>query len=319
MLISAARSQVVMYILRDVIRDWKSCTAYLHAYFSVDGSDDEEENDNDDGNDEGGSDTLQEYDRVVSILENVHALLEPKCSAMDESESQHPPDSPERISQIHKLLPREMNPSRSGWFPAGPAQQVATSIPDSYKLASRRKDECIAVYCFLQDMLELRLYVRKTWAEYKHQKVSPTTASLTMNAAIDLVERVNDDLITWFPPLKDHWQITNMFMRGRHDPGVAIPLDDRDALRWYTSPVQSISRVALTCFHTWSILDELLLAYYNPMEHGAHKRYSIYPAAIKHYKANVFPHVSTPDEQALFDVLSAITAAHAVRPHDISG
>jgi len=71
-----------------------------------------------------------------------------------------------------------------------------------YKLESSEEDVSFAVYCYLKDMTHIRLFVRRTWREFKRGAIGLQTAAFTTNAAIGMIEKLSDDLQDIYPQFK---------------------------------------------------------------------------------------------------------------------
>ncbi|KAK4547201.1 hypothetical protein LTR36_001422 [Oleoguttula mirabilis] len=79
-----------------------------------------------------------------------------------------------------------------------PAKTRATDdVMEIYEvLLDWQEDLTFMVYCFFEDMHQIQEFIMGTWQEYKDGKVDLVTASVTTNAAIDLVKRIEEDIIS---------------------------------------------------------------------------------------------------------------------------
>jgi hypothetical protein len=72
-----------------------------------------------------------------------------------------------------------------------------------YKLETSEADVSFAVYCFLKDLTNIRLFVRRTWREFKHGEIGLQAAALTMTAAIGMIEKLSDEFQEAYPRFKE--------------------------------------------------------------------------------------------------------------------
>lgn len=63
----------------------------------------------------------------------------------------------------------------------------------------RQQERSFAVFCFLKNLTVIRLFVHRSWRDWKERRVTLATASVTANIAIETLRRVNEAfLIDYF-------------------------------------------------------------------------------------------------------------------------
>jgi hypothetical protein len=82
---------------------------------------------------------------------------------------------------------------------------VDTSDADTdseYALETSDADVSFALYCFMKDLTRIRIFVRRTWRQFKSGEIGLQTASLTMNTAIGIIKSLSQDFEETFPRFK---------------------------------------------------------------------------------------------------------------------
>lgn len=270
------------------------------------------------------SDVLRTSDilkKVLSILEEAYerqAHGDPVRLEQDQAV-----DIMSRIAQIANLLPEEpleastpTAPAKSEWLPHGHTPQNKI---DTYTLFHKADATYAIVYWFLQDLLQLRLYVRTTWTDYQDEKVSLTTASLAMNAAIHLAEKINKDLIADFPQLAHHEAIDEWVRASKWTPSGTTLLPDNGI--WDPDQVAALSTPPpfLTYAHTYDLLDSYLTVQIDNSVKVEELRSWTFPSDLTSMQKDFFKYKLTPDETAFFDLVSAIHLSHASRQNNKAG
>jgi hypothetical protein len=60
--------------------------------------------------------------------------------------------------------------------------------------------------------------MRTQWTEYRERQIAFTTAAVTMNTAISIFRRLNEEFLSNFPRFGDHSEIIKYLYNGYHDP-----------------------------------------------------------------------------------------------------
>jgi hypothetical protein len=132
------------------------------------------------------------------------------------------------------------------WIPTTPrkTQQV------SYDPEPSLEDVSFALYCFLKDMTEIRVFIRRTWREYKHRQITLNSAAVTVNSAIDVMRHLNEAFVETHPNFAEHKSLMNHFHRR--------PLDVQEAISncftTYEAAGIHLTSMAFFCEHTTRIV-----------------------------------------------------------------
>ncbi|KAF2262488.1 hypothetical protein CC78DRAFT_318787 [Lojkania enalia] len=239
----------MIYFLRDIVRARKDCLAF-YAYQGK-GSQSAEQRRSSDS-----------HIKAVEILKNVLQILEPLCPAAD-TKHQPDPKAPQQITNIYEVLPPEEpeEPGRSEWLPDSPAYQLPKKKVDYYQPKSSEGDKFFAIYCFLKDLSEIRFDVCRVWGEYKNRKISLSTAALTMSAAIEIFERLNNELLDEFPDFDDHRKIFEYAVKGHNDSKTnPAPGDPSDVFREHEAGGLKVSPGTLSCSFTIKFVEAFILS-----------------------------------------------------------
>jgi len=62
------------------------------------------------------------------------------------------------------------------------------------------EESVFACFCFIKDWYAIRAFLKTLWSNYREQRVSLTTATITSNMAIDSIERLHRALSEGFLP-----------------------------------------------------------------------------------------------------------------------
>ncbi|KAI4700574.1 hypothetical protein J4E81_003535 [Alternaria sp. BMP 2799] len=185
-----------------------------------------------------------------------------------------------RTSNKYELLENEALPE-SDHMPeiievhATPAKSKVT-----YKLEESETDVTFAIYCFLMDVTDLRIAVRRTWREFANGDIGLQAAALTMNVALTMIEKLSNDFEESNPRFKDsnghlvHSELIGFLQRSRSkvEPGspfVNAPNDCGEPFA-YKQEKQSLSFNTVVCNH----VTELLLFTFSDITKNEECRYS---------------------------------------------
>ncbi|TVY17417.1 hypothetical protein LARI1_G004222 [Lachnellula arida] len=139
-----------------------------------------------------------------------------------------------------------------------PTEWTASALPSktnktagTFELEPRDEDVSFAIFCLFKDLTDIRHYVRQTWAEYREHQIAFTTAALTMNTAISIFRRLNEEFIAEFPDFDDHGEIIKYLTNGYCDPN-----HDKNSQGFatYTGPDFTVSSKIFFCDHTYEHL-----------------------------------------------------------------
>jgi hypothetical protein len=95
------------------------------------------------------------------------------------------------------------------------------------------------------------------WAEYREYQITFTTAALTMNTAISIFRRLNEEFISNFPQFDDHGKIIKYLYSGYCDPN--SHKNDKD-FATYTGASFKISSKIFFCDLTYEILGQFYMS-----------------------------------------------------------
>jgi len=193
----------VFATLRAVIRGRKECAAWYMI--------------NQDGADNTMKGNNERHQHFIGVLEDtLQALKNPRF------EQQQPPsstkDTMKKVTNMFECLELEDTDE---------LEEIPDRTPFNFKVEKNveYKSEIsdanvfFAVFCFLKDLENIRLFVRRTWREFKDDKTELQAAALTMNAAIGIIEKLNDTFLQTFPDFKGtgmgmHLTITDYIYQG---------------------------------------------------------------------------------------------------------
>ena len=119
----------------------------------------------------------------VSKLTNLFQLLE----------VEEPTDSADVLSHLYNGQPQSSTSSSNASAkrsPTGPPIKASKVYVD---------DICMQIYCFFNDLHELRRQVKCIWQSYKEGKLELIPASMASNGAIALVEQMEKELLDPLP------------------------------------------------------------------------------------------------------------------------
>jgi hypothetical protein len=217
---------------------------------------------------------LDGHAHFISVLEQVRQILEPS-SAPDTAESAREGTQHENTAQTGPAAEptsAQTNPYDLLYLDDDASESVQTSeIPVPVLNAARvqttpsperkvtyeldnptsNEETYFALFCFFDDLNQLRDFLHELWSDYKAGKVDLITVSVTTNTAIDLVRRAEKEFVTAFPRLDTYDKISEVFymlmcwIRGE-DPEVREQPDDivnfamLDVADWLCLPVYGL-------------------------------------------------------------------------------
>lgn len=94
----------------------------------------------------------------------------------------------------HFILPTDAKRKQDHHYPA------KTSHPDEVQedrdpTASFKLEKQHMVFCFFEDLAEMRSFVKETWLQYEDGSLDLQSAAFVTNAAVSMVERTENELI----------------------------------------------------------------------------------------------------------------------------
>jgi hypothetical protein len=145
-----------------------------------------------------------------------------------------------------------------------------------YKLDTSDDDVSFAIYCFFKDLTNIRLFVRRTWREFKRGEIGLQAAAFTMNATIGMIEKLSVEFKEAYPrfnksetnpPSKEtntdtnptkinamHFNILHFIYKGYCNPtkgSIFIDMQDGDKDPFaYTEDGQKLRSSTVMCAHT---------------------------------------------------------------------
>ncbi|CZR61917.1 uncharacterized protein PAC_11814 [Phialocephala subalpina] len=144
------------------------------------------------------------------------------------------------------------------WTSRNLPKAKALASADTCELEATDEDISFAIFCLLKDMTDIRHYVRQTWAEYREHQIAFTIAALTMNTAMAIFRRLNEEFIAEFPDFDDHGAIIQFLYDGYCDPNT----DEKTSVEFgaYTASTFKLSSKIFFCDHTYEVLREFVMA-----------------------------------------------------------
>ncbi|KAF2107898.1 hypothetical protein BDV96DRAFT_672734 [Lophiotrema nucula] len=242
-----------LVILRDTIRARRSC---LDWYLANQSETDETKKAHNDG-----------HQYFITILEKVMKLLEPKVKDCKEDLA----NDKAQAANIYDNLPLEES-SESGtseWLPFIPGHTPKPKEkPTSYEMESTKEDVSFAIYCFMKDVTDVRLFIRRTWREYKKGEVTLQTAALCMNAGIRQIRTMDENFRAAFPNFKDHVDLNDFIFGEYCDKNPASIFGGREMdedYMAYESGSQKLPAATVFCWHTTEFAMRFVIAKNDPV------------------------------------------------------
>jgi hypothetical protein len=210
--------------------------------------------------DESTQSSNEKHRHFIQILQKVQQILTQQTAASGKqkqvSEKLDRPDSLKQVEDLGNLFEylEVEDPAEwaSGSLPSN-SSKIKTTV-STYELEPSDEDLSFAIFFFLKDLTEIRHYVRQTWAEYREKQIAFTTAAVTMNTAIALFRRLNDDFVSDFPKFDEHRKIIEYIYNGYCDPQNGTG----DNFATYAGSGFRLSSRAFFCDHTWEVLDNFI-------------------------------------------------------------
>lgn len=176
------------------------------------------------------------HSHFIGVLERVLQILEPNSATESiasgqESKHGHKIDAGaksraeiEELINFYDVLSVDedaFDHSAATRTDAPPAQNIgsyqATPSPprtNIYEIERPAEEFIFALFCFFNDLNELRKFLLSLWLRYKDGSLDLMTASVTTNTAINLVSRIEEDLLATFPTSHSAPDIFQKFFDG---------------------------------------------------------------------------------------------------------
>lgn len=120
-----------------------------------------------------------------------------------------------------------------GGPPAVPIDATAARKAPSVRLQEdENEDLAFALWCFLQDLNDIRTFIHSTWQEYARGEVSPLAAAVSTNAGCTLMRQADADFIKAYPAFCEYWHLHDFLkLRLVMQPGLAALMPSEDGAR----------------------------------------------------------------------------------------
>jgi hypothetical protein len=229
----------IMTVLGDIIKARKACAAWYRAHQT------------------GESHTTNHHNEghghIISVLEEVYQVLSP----LQEKSRTEKKDKSYEIAQVTNLfglLEIEECPNwqpKDAWVPIKAKQEPE----NSYEPAPSPEDVSFALYCFMKDITDIRIFIRRTWRDYKHGRMTINSTASASNTAMDVIYRLNEVFLETFPQFADHESVIDYLYNDYIDPNakVAQVAGDHDFASYEGEGV-SLSSKTFFCDHTVAII-----------------------------------------------------------------
>jgi hypothetical protein len=233
----------ILTILGDVIKARKGCATWYRAHQS-------EESNITKSHNEG-------HQHIIEVLEDVYELLSPMEEEVKlQAEKTKTPDAKTQLTNLFSLLEIEEYPdlnSEEIWAPTTSKKALQVS----YEPEISPEDVSFAIYCFMKDMTDIRIFIRRTWREYKHSQITINSAATTVDAALNIMRRINNTFTESFPDFVEHASLIDYLYNGYVDPnskGINTMANEHFAS--YEADGIRLSSKMFFCDHTTTLLME---------------------------------------------------------------
>ncbi|KAF1344187.1 hypothetical protein BDV97DRAFT_76959 [Delphinella strobiligena] len=194
----------IIEILRQVICVRKECALWYRNRTS---------------SDQGANEGHQHF---INILQTIYDLLEPRkatrtCSKQESTTKKHTKNAgPANIFEHLEL--EEIGDSEADTESPQTTDKVKPSVvvPDlKHEMETADEERLFALFCFFQTMFTVRGFLLRKWSDQASTRSSHDlgSLSLTTNAAMNMIRRVEEDMIAIFPEFGDHAKVLE-FLEG---------------------------------------------------------------------------------------------------------
>jgi len=231
----------IMNILGDVIKARKGCAAWYRAHQT-------EESETTKSHNEG-------HRHIIEALEEVRQILLPvkeKIKVLNEKAANENPQS----TNLFGILEVEECPDWESEVSPQPTTRKK-SLQDSYEPEASNEDVSFALYCFMKDMTEIRIFIRRTWREYKHGRITVNSAATTANTAMDVMRRLNEAFTENFPQFAEHTSLIEFLYSGYVDPNArGASTAGKGTFAGYEADGIRLSSKTFFCDHTTALVTD---------------------------------------------------------------
>lgn len=133
----------------------------------------------------------ERHQHFIKVLEDTLEILKRKQWTKNEAT---PPTNDEYLNKVTNMF-ECLELGQSDQLEDNPEFIPTPKVENQveYKLETSDTDMSFAVYCFLKDLTNIRLFVRRTWREFKSGKIGLQSAALTTNAAIGMIDKLGEE------------------------------------------------------------------------------------------------------------------------------
>jgi hypothetical protein len=231
----------ILSTLRDVIHARKCCAAWYRAHQA-------EETKSTDVHNEG-------HRHFISVLEEVYETLKPFEMMADKNDKNNENVDVPKMSNMFEYLEIE---EASDWDPTAgtmPNPPKKKASQDTYNMETSAEDISFALYCFIKDLTDIRIFVRRSWREYKHGHTTLNTAAVIMNTAIKVFWRLNEAFVESFPQFAEHGDIIKFLYQGYLDPNSKATIErNEEGFASYDFDGMRLSSKTFFCDHVLFIV-----------------------------------------------------------------
>jgi hypothetical protein len=271
----------VLDVLKDIIKDRKGCASWYRAHQVEESSTTKSHNEG--------------HQHVIEILEEVCRILSP----LEEKVMMDEPEKATKIVQstnLYDLLEVEQCPE---WKPE---ESKVLDLPkktpqDSYDPEPSPEEVSFALYCFMKDMTEIRIFIRRTWREYKHHQITLNSAAITANTAIDIMRRLNESFMESHPEFSEHSMLISYLYNGYVDAQAkGLENLDNESFATYEGDGIRLSSRAFFCDHTAAMVIQFFESGDLPM-YQKHLMKGKHFSDEEHYLFQCLSHFNMMDHQ----------------------
>ncbi|KAH3973094.1 hypothetical protein HBI26_104030 [Parastagonospora nodorum] len=197
-------SQNIEIILWDVIKARKECAAFYRYQ--------PEKSKENTKTDEG-------HQYFIDILQHAYITLKrPGHDARSTATDCQPQIYREDPSNIFAYLYAEEIEDAEDTVPISGASYLPVQATRSTKYVieqspeQRQQERSFAVFCFLEDLIPIRLFVHRSWREWKERRVTLATASVTANVVIEILRLINEAFLIDYPDFNTHNKVVEALL-----------------------------------------------------------------------------------------------------------
>ena len=140
-------------------------------------------------------------------------------------------------------------PLGSGRTPSKPTASDTTPPTTKFRLKANEVDDvAFEIWCFLEDLNDVRMYIREAWREYVRGDVTLIAAGLTCNTGFGLMRQANEEFLKAHPDFRDYWYIHDFLkLRLKAEDAITIIMPAEGVTKKQQQPRADINPAALLC------------------------------------------------------------------------